>query len=105
MDFAELFACYMGVNLRGGNVFVAQKFLKSANIHALREEVGGKAVAHYMRGSIKGNSCLYSSTLKHCLDGAWRYPAGIGFFLLACVGDKKSVVIVGADFEVSAKPV
>lgn len=34
----------MGVNLGGGDVFVAQKFLDGSDIYSFEKEVGGKAV-------------------------------------------------------------
>ena len=45
MELLQPFARHMGVDLRGGNVGMAQQQLYHAQISAVVEQVGGKSVA------------------------------------------------------------
>ena len=41
MDVTQLLVGYMGVDLRGGDIGVAEEFLYQPEVDALRQEVGG----------------------------------------------------------------
>ena len=45
MELLQPLACHMGVDLRGGNVGMAQQQLHHAQVCAMVEQVGGKGVA------------------------------------------------------------
>ena len=49
VDFTKPLTGDMGVNLGGGNAFVAQEFLKSSYIHSFAQEVCRKRMPYDMR--------------------------------------------------------
>ena len=52
VDVAEAAAGYVGVDLGGADVGVAEEFLDDAEVGAMLEEVGGEAVAQHMRRDV-----------------------------------------------------
>ena len=52
VGLAEAFDTYVGVNLGGGNVGVAEHFLDGAEVGATGEEVGREAVSEGVRAHV-----------------------------------------------------
>lgn len=49
VDFAELLVGDMGVDLRGGDIRVAEEFLHGADIGSVHQEIGGELMPELMR--------------------------------------------------------
>ena len=58
----------MGVNLRGGNAGVAEQGLDGADVRAVLQEVGGKAMAQRMRGNFFDNAGQAAIFFYNALD-------------------------------------
>ena len=56
MDVAEALVGDVRVNLRGGDVFVSQKFLDASQVNALGQQICGIGMAERVRGSKDGDS-------------------------------------------------
>jgi hypothetical protein len=52
VDLAQTLSVQMGVNFGGADAGVAEEFLDDAQVRAVFEEVGGKAVAQHVRGDV-----------------------------------------------------
>lgn len=57
VDGAEAVLVDVGVDLGGGDVGVAEHFLDNAEVGAVIEEVGGKAVAELVGMDFLGEAC------------------------------------------------
>ncbi len=56
MDFFEVFTVDMGVDFRGGDIGMAEKFLENADIHSALQKMGGERVTERMRGGALGHT-------------------------------------------------
>ena len=70
VHLAELFVREMGVDLRGRDVGVAEELLHGAEVGAVHEEVGGKAVAEEVRVDLVRDARLCGACDDEALDGA-----------------------------------
>src|SRR5580700_8746939 len=65
---AEEFAVEVGIDLGGGDAFVAEHFLNGTKIGAAFDEVGGEGMAKGMRGDVLGNPGLFYEVFKQQKD-------------------------------------
>ena len=72
MHFAQLLVGEVRVDLRGGDIRVAEEFLHGAEVGAVYEEIGGEAVAEQVRVDVVGNPGLCCARGDEALDGARR---------------------------------
>ena len=72
MDIAELFVRHMSVDLRCGNVGVAEGGLDGAEIGAVWKQVGGEGVANGVRRYFLGNSGFNGVMFDDSFYWSWR---------------------------------
>ena len=70
VDVVQTFVGDMRVDLRGGNVGVAEHGLDGAQVGAVLQEVGGKAVAYNMRGHFARDARFDCVVFDDSLDRA-----------------------------------
>ena len=63
MNTLQPFARHVGIDLRGGNIRMAQQQLHNAQVSAMIEQMRRKSVAQCMRRQRLGDTCLPRITL------------------------------------------
>ena len=69
-----MFVGYVGIDLGGGYVGVAEEGLDGAEVGAVFEEVGGEGVADDVGSDLSGDTGLYRVALHDALDRAGGEP-------------------------------
>ena len=72
VHFAQLFVGEVRVDLRGGDVRVAEELLHGAEVGTVYEEIGGEAVAQEVRVDVVRDAGLFGARLDEALDSAGR---------------------------------
>ncbi len=68
MDFFQVGVGDVGVDLGGGDVGMAEHGLDGADVGAVHEEVGGKAVAEGVGGDVFGDAGFFGVELDDAFD-------------------------------------
>ena len=72
MDFFELFIGDMCINLRGGNIAMAQKFLNRSEVGSIHKQVGSKLVADLVWSDFFSDSGFSFVKINQSLDSSRR---------------------------------
>ena len=73
------FLQHMGVNLRGGDVGVAEQLLHGAQVGAVLQKVAGKGVAQHVRRYLRGgNAGPRGQPLQFARENLARQVAAVG---------------------------
>ena len=70
IDLLHAFGGDVGVNLRGGKTAMAKQFLHAAQVSAVVEQMGGEAVAEFVRSGFHGNAGSLEIFLQDIRNGA-----------------------------------
>ena len=71
VNIAEMFICYVSVNLSGGNVRMTEHCLDGADVGAVTEKVGGKAVAQSVGRNLVSDASDSRVAFDYSCDGSF----------------------------------
>lgn len=103
VHFPQLLVRHVRIDLRGGDVFVAEHGLDASDVGAVFKEVGGETVAQGVRVDVFDDAGLGGAVANDALYCARGEAQGWCFYMQSCfMADKKCFVDVGAFVEVGA---